>query len=262
MNVEKLKEKRKVLAEISYEPSEVDKGYANHTLYVNVSENRFEIKPVTKQMKDLMIGGRGFNLWLLWNATNKDTKWDSPENEVCIAGGPLCGTPSFPGSGKCIAATISPLTGTFVDSNVGGHFGPLLKFSGFDAIEIQGKAEKDVIIVVNSQTKTLTIEEAEDLPTDSHVLAETLTEMYANDEKDKQNMAIVSAGSGSDHSRMGCLNVSFWDWRKETARLKQAGRGGVGSVFRNKNIKAIVAKTPPKRAKWVLQERWAEPQSI
>ncbi|MBL6964615.1 MAG: hypothetical protein ISR55_12390 [Bacteroidetes bacterium] len=260
MNITELKSKRKVLVSIAYEPAVVDKGYSNHTLYVNVSDNRFEIKPVSRQMKELMTGGRGFDLWLLWHATNKDTQWDSPENEICISGGPLCGTPSFPGSGKCIAATISPLTGTFIDSNVGGHFGPLLKFSGFDAIEIQGKADRDVIIVVNSEKKTLSIEAAEDLPTDSHVLAEVLTDMYAENDKDRQNMSIVSAGSGSDHSRMGCLNVSFWDWRKNTARLKQAGRGGVGSVFRNKKIKAIVAKTPPKRAKWVIQERWEQPQ--
>jgi aldehyde:ferredoxin oxidoreductase len=34
-----------------------------------------------------------------------------------------------------------------IDSNGGGYFGPYLKFAGWDALEIQGKAEEDVIIL-------------------------------------------------------------------------------------------------------------------
>ena len=50
-----------------------------------------------------------------------------------------------------IVTTISPLTGIIIDSNVGGHFGSYLKFSGFDALEIQGKANKEVIIFINGK---------------------------------------------------------------------------------------------------------------
>ncbi|UCC34052.1 MAG: hypothetical protein JSW53_01400, partial [Candidatus Bathyarchaeota archaeon] len=59
-------------------------------------------KPVTKEMRDLFIGGRGFNIWLLWNALPKDRviRWDDPENEICIACGPMGGIPLYPGSGK------------------------------------------------------------------------------------------------------------------------------------------------------------------
>ncbi len=255
MNFKEILGAHKVLAELHYKPVEVNKGYANQTLYINLSENRIEIKPVTAKMKELMTGGRGFNLWLMWQNTTKDTKWDSEDNELCISGGPLCGTPSFPGSGKSIVSTISPLTGTFFDSNVGGHFGPLLKFSGFDSIEIQGKAKEDVMILINSETRSLTIETAPLEPVDTHILAEYYTEAYAKDEKDKQNMSIVSAGSASEHTRMGCLNVSFWDNKKQVTRIKQAGRGGVGTVFRDKKLKAIVVKTPNTRAKWVIQRR-------
>ena len=47
-----------------------------------------------------------------------------------------------------------------MDSNVGGYFGPLLKFSGWDAIEIQGKAQKDVIVFIDGNQGRITIEEA------------------------------------------------------------------------------------------------------
>ena len=100
------------IAEYKYNLGTVEKGYNNRTLYINLTDNRITSKPVTKKMKETFIGGRGFNLWLLWNALPKNqlVKWNDPENEVCIACGPLVGTTQFPGSGKSIAVSISPLT--------------------------------------------------------------------------------------------------------------------------------------------------------
>jgi len=40
------------------------------------------------------------------------------------------------------------------------------------------------------------------------------------------------------------LNFSFYDPKRKKVRLKQAGRGGIGSVFRNKKITALVARIP------------------
>jgi aldehyde:ferredoxin oxidoreductase len=54
----------------------------------------------------------------------------------------------------------------------------------------------------------------------------------------------VSAGAAAKHSRIGCLNFSWWDPRRRAARLKQAGRGGVGTVFRDKKIKALICRGP------------------
>ena len=50
--------------------------------------------------------------------------------------------------------------------------------------------------------------------------ADELTELYADDELDKRNIAVVSAGRGAQHTRMGVLNFSFYDWRRKVARLK------------------------------------------
>ena len=258
--IKKMKDAHKVLAEFSYEEVKIKHGYANRTLYVNISDNMIKIKSVTEQMKDIFIGGRGFDIWLLWNAVNKDTKWDSPENEICISSGPLGGTTSFPGSGKSIVTSISPTTGTVTDSNVGGHFGPLLKFAGFDALEIQGKVNEDVIIFINGITRKVIIETAPLEPLDTHLVSEIFTEMYADNPKEKQNISVVSAGSAAEHARIGCLNFSWWDWRKQSTRVKQAGRGGIGSVFRNKKIKALIVKTENLRPKWKIAERISEPK--
>ena len=110
----------RTLAEYRYELRPVVHGYANRTLYVNLAKQEISEKPVTPQMKDLFTGGRGFGLWLLWNAINGNTYWDDPENELIIANGPISGITAYPGSGKSTIVTLSPLTESVIDSNGGG----------------------------------------------------------------------------------------------------------------------------------------------
>ena len=241
-DVQAMKRAHKVLAEFTYELGTIERGYTGRTLYVNLSDKAIASKPVTEQMKEVFIGGRGFGLKLLWDAVTPDTKWDDPENEIVISSGPLGGTTGYPGSGKSLVVGLSPLTDCVMDSNVGGYYGPLLKFAGWDAIEVQGKADKDVIVFVDGDTGRVTIEEAPEEAVNTHLIGEQMAEMYAESEKGKRGVSTVSAGTGAEHARFGCLNFSFYDPRRGRMRYKQAGRGGLGTVFRDKRIKALVVK--------------------
>ena len=98
----------KVIAKYDFKEQPVEKGYANRTLHIDLSQKAITEKPVTQQMKDIFTGGRGFALWLLWNAVNDGSKWDDPENALVIANGPLCGTTAYPGMGKSTVVTLSP----------------------------------------------------------------------------------------------------------------------------------------------------------
>ncbi len=244
MEAVEMKQMHKLIKSWKYQWKALDKGYTDKILYLNLSNNAIEEKIVPPLMKQKFIGGRGYGLKLLWDATKPDTKWNDPENEINIASGPIGGITQYSGTGKSICVSISPQTDIPIDSNVGGFFGPFLKFSGFDAIEIQGKAEKEVIIFIDGVNHKVEINEAPYDLVDSHLLAEALTEMYAEDEKDKKNIGIVSTGVAADHSLIGMLNFTFYDPKRKLVRLKQAGRGGIGTVFRDKKIKAIVCKIP------------------
>lgn len=230
------------LAEFQYEIKPVFRGYANRTLYIDLDTNQIVSTPVTQKMKDVFTGGKGFALWLLWNGINDNTKWDDPENELVLSCGVIGGITSYPGTGKTIAVTISPLTGVVIDSNGGGYFGPYLKFSGWDALEIQGKAEKDVIIFIDGDKGRVTVEEAPLEAIDTHLLNRQLTEAYGKDDKERRAITVVSAGQAADYVPMCGLNLSYWDARRQEVRIKQAARGGCGTVLRNKKIKAIVVK--------------------
>ncbi len=238
-----------ILARKEYQFDEVQKGYTNQTLYINLTTKDIQIKTVSDKMKDKFIGGKGFDLWLMWNNLPKDriVKWDDPENEICISSGPLGGSIFYPGSGKSIVTTISPLTGIIIDSNVGGYFGPYLKFSGFDALEIQGKSEEEVIIFIDGLNHVVQIESVEqddNYSQYSHELTQQLTDKYAEDPNEKQRVSVVSTGPAAKHTKWGILNFSWFVKGRDWASCKQAGRGGIGTVFADKNIKALVCHSP------------------
>jgi len=118
MNVEEFKVAHKLIKEYKYQWHPIDKGYNNRTLYINLTHHQIQEKPVTALMKEKFIGGKGFGLKLLWEATKPDTKWNDPENEIVINTGPICGITQYSGTGKSLVVAISPQTDIVIDSNV------------------------------------------------------------------------------------------------------------------------------------------------
>jgi aldehyde:ferredoxin oxidoreductase len=229
-----------LLVEVPFTPSLPERGYTRRTLFVDLDTMTIKEKPIPQEVIDVFTGGRGFGLYYLWHAITPQTKWNDPENALIISPGPLAGNTQYAGSGKSLVVTLSPQTGIPIDCNVGGYFGPLMKFCGFDALEIRGKAKKETILVIDGPKGVIRLEEAPEETPDSHVAAELFTHMYADDQRDMQNVSVVSAGKAADSAYMGCLNFSWYDPKRGATRLKQAGRGGTGTVFRDKKLKALV----------------------
>ena len=236
----------KTIKQIRYTPPEIVGGYTDHILRVNLSTNEISVQKLPPDFKNKYIGGRGYAIKLIWDETRKKTKYNSPDNLLVMASGPLGNDPGFPGTGKFIVGTISPLTDTFIDSNVGGHFGPLLKLAGFDALTISGISGEDVVITVDGDGKTITITDApvygENLDIGALFYGERMLQ-EANNGNFSDNLAAVVAGQGALHSRFGIINSLFFDRRRNRIRSKQAGRGGTGTVMRAKNLRGIVVRS-------------------
>ena len=236
----------KLLTEWAFEPAKIHRGYSKETLYVGLGNKdgnySFEKRPVSEDMIDKFTGGRGFGLRLLWNGVKETTKWDDPENEMVIAGGPFCGITQYPGTGKCYAVFLSPATKQTYNSNAGGYFAPFLKFSGFDALEIQGKADRPVVVFIDGDNNKVQIFESTLEDINAYYVSEELHEYFAKDENDRNTISVVSSGIAARTSYWAGMNFSFYDVRRKAVRLKQAGRGGGGTVLYNKNIVAIVVK--------------------
>jgi aldehyde:ferredoxin oxidoreductase len=96
----------RLLSERRYERGGVKRGYNMRSLHIDVGSRVATEKPVSPEMKAKFVGGKGFGLKLLWDGTGAATKWDSAENEIVIAMGPICGNTNYPGSGKSLVVSI------------------------------------------------------------------------------------------------------------------------------------------------------------
>ncbi|UCF73346.1 MAG: aldehyde:ferredoxin oxidoreductase [Deltaproteobacteria bacterium] len=242
----------KIFTSVKYKPASIQGGYTDRILHVNLNSCTISIGGVRSDFKEKYIGGRGYALKLIWDGTSGETRYDSQENILVMASGPLGNEPRFPGTGKFIVGTISPLTDTFIDSNIGGHFGPILKRCGFDALAISGIAKEDVVLIVDGDRGSIDILEAPafeaEIDQGSLSYGNNLIEWF-NKGKPNENIAAVTTGIGARHARFGIINSIFYDKRRNRIRSKQAGRGGTGTVMRYKGLRAVIVRSNLDRVK-------------
>ncbi len=239
------------LKQIIYEPAEVSGGYTDRILSIDLSTRQIDIITPDAGFKDKYIGGRGYALKLIWDETTKETVYNSPDNILVMAGGPLGNEPGFPGTGKFIVGTISPLTGTFIDSNVGGHFAPLMKLAGFDALAVKGISEQEVVIIIDADSGSISIVPtpvyAKDIDEGSISFGEALLNEFC-DGGCNASVAAVTAGKGACNTKFGIINSLYYDKVRNRIRSKQAGRGGTGTVMRCKGLRGIIIRSSLSKA--------------
>ncbi len=230
---------------MKYDATDLQHGYTNRILTIDLGDSSIEATDLEPRVRDYFLGGRGLALYLLHQATKATTKATDPENPLILANGPLGGIPQFPGTAKAMAVSLSPLTGVPGVSNFGGYFGAFLKYAGFDALQVTGKSDQEVLIVINGFTHEVTIEVVPQLD-EAFDVERMVDERYTGAGYDRRSIAFMSTGMGADHTTFGCINSHYFDVTKPNPsgrgiyRTKQAGRTGIGSVMSDKGILAIV----------------------
>ena len=133
-----------------------------------------------------------------------------------------------------------------MDSNIGGHFAPLLKQCGFDALTLSGISEQDVVLIVDRDQKMIQLVEAptygEDIDFGGLSYGASLLEEVQGGALD-ESIAAVTTGIGAKTTRFGIVNSLYYDKRRGRIRAKQAGRGGTGTVMRHKGLRAIIVRS-------------------
>ncbi|MDD5169100.1 MAG: aldehyde ferredoxin oxidoreductase C-terminal domain-containing protein [Syntrophales bacterium] len=230
---------------MKFDKKNLIRGYANRILAIDVGRGNVAAEKLDPAIRDFFVGGRALGLYLLHQAVNSGTGATDPENPLILSPGPLGGIPQFPGTSKCMAISLSPLTGIAGVSNFGGHFGAYLKYAGFDVLKITGKADRDIMIVINGFKGEVTIAEA---PDNSLVfdLEGQIVERFLREGYEKKNIVFLTTGIGAANTTFGCINSHYYDATKPVDgtkglyRTKQAGRTGLGTVMMNKRIRAVV----------------------
>ncbi len=195
-------------------------------LRVDLTAGHVSVEELPQAWQADYVGGRGLGTRLLWKLRAFEAEPLLPENPLLFITGPLTGT-NVPTGGRYAVMTRGPLTGTIACSNAGGHFGPALRFAGYDALLFTGAAERPVYLFIDDDR--VEIRDAAGLWGESFWTAEErLKERHGHD--------VRIAGLG----RAGENLVRFAAVMND--RDRAAGRTGVGAVMGAKRLKAVVVR--------------------
>jgi aldehyde:ferredoxin oxidoreductase len=199
-------------------------GWTGRILDVDLASGRVSVKRLDEALSRLLLGGRGVNARLLWDAlTEPGVDPIGPDNVLVVGAGALSGT-IVPCSGRTTVTCKGPLTGRYLKASMGGGFAAMLKYAGYDHIAIRGKAPSPQHLYIQDEEVTLAdagrywgldiFETDQALRKDTDSRIETICIGPAG-----ENLIRFSVVSGSVNS--------------------PAARGGVGAVMGSKNLKAI-----------------------
>ena len=116
--------------------------------YIDLSTREIKTAPIPIEVRKLYLGGRGLDMYLLYNHLEPGVDPLGPDNVLTVSAGILVGTLASASSRTHIGAK-SPLTGFVGSSNMGGFFAPELRFAGFDHLVITGKADSPVYLWIH-----------------------------------------------------------------------------------------------------------------
>ncbi len=202
------------------------RGYAGKIAHIDLTDRKVTTDELSEETARKYVGGKGLGASLLYRLLKPDTDPYDPDNALIFVTGPLTGT-LFPCSGRAGVVTRSPMTGTFLDSYAGGGLGPCLKYAGFDALVITGKAESPVYILVDNSR--ISIEDARHLWGLTTVeTEERLRAGLKGEAKGRTSVAVIGP-SGERLVRFAAILTEG----------RAFGRGGAGAVMGSKNLKAV-----------------------
>lgn len=116
--------------------------------YIDLSIEEVETKPVPERLRRNFLGGRGINMYLLFNHIEKGVQPLSPDNVLIFGAGLLTGIAGI-GTSRYNVSGKAPTSGLIGDSNAGGFFGPELRFAGFDHLLIKGRAQEPTYLWIH-----------------------------------------------------------------------------------------------------------------
>lgn len=123
-------------------------GYAGSILRVNLSEKHIKVTELSKEFARQWVGGSGFGVKILFDEVTTSANWDSPDNKIIMAGGPLSKTPGI-GSGTVGLVTKGAMTNGVTNSQANGYFGAYLKSCGYDCLVLEGQSDNWVYLYID-----------------------------------------------------------------------------------------------------------------
>jgi aldehyde:ferredoxin oxidoreductase len=195
--------------------------------YIDLSTGQVEVAPIPVIMRKLYLGGRGLDIYLLYNHLEPGVDPLGPDNVLLVSAGLLAGTLASASARSHLAAK-SPLTGFVGSTNMGGFFAPELRWAGFDHLVIKGKAKGPVYLWIH----------------DGETEVKEASHLWGEDTFETQDL--IRQELGDQEVKVACIGlageklVRFANVR--TGFKNSGGRTGIGAVMGSKNLKAIAVR--------------------
>jgi aldehyde:ferredoxin oxidoreductase len=202
-------------------------GYNGKILRVDLSKGSSSVEQPEEDFYRRYVGGVGLVAYYLLKEQRAGIDPFSSENKVVFAIGPVTGV-AVGGSGRNSIGAKSPLSNTFMTSEVGGYWGAELKHAGYDVVIVEGKAERPVYLWI--QDGKAEIKDATHLWGKS--VGETQEIMRQELHDSGVRTALIGPG-GEKLVRFACVVNDLGHF---------AGRGGIGAVMGSKNLKGIAVR--------------------
>ena len=201
-------------------------GYAGKLLFVDLSTGDIQSETPDESLYRDFIGCYGVGARILYSRMRAGVDPLGPKNMLGLLNGVLTGTTAVMGSRFQVVGK-SPLTGGWGDANAGGHFGPRLKFAGYDGVFFTGIASSPVYLYIENGKAEL--READDLwGKDIYETEDTLKSRHGGETR------VACIGQAAEKlSLISCI---------VNEKGAAAGRSGLGAVMGSKKLKAVVVK--------------------
>jgi aldehyde:ferredoxin oxidoreductase len=203
-------------------------GYLGKILRVDLSAGRTRVEELDRSFVEKWVGGVGFGAKYLYEEVVPGVNWSHPQNRLIWTSGPLAGSGVY-GAATFNVVSKGPMTNLAGSSQANGFFGAYLKFSGFDGIIFQGKAEDLVYLWIKDGKAE--IRDATHLS--GKDAWETEDALKSELGVTGKGMSIFGIGPSGEH---GVLFSSIVGDRGHLA-----AHNGLGAVMGSKNLKAVVA---------------------
>lgn len=193
---------------------------------IDLTNNKIDIVEISPDITKKFLGGRGLNMKVLYDLTDKDTNPLGPENPLIFGVGLLAGT-YMPTSGRYNVTAKSPTTGFLGDANSGGFFGPELKYAGYTQLLVTGQAKEPVCIYINN-------DKVEIRPADY---------LWGKDVWETDTILKGKLGTKYQIASIGPAGENLVYFASIlNNRNRAAGRTGLGAVMGSKKLKAVAVR--------------------
>lgn len=202
-------------------------GYNGKILHVDLSTKKIKVEEPGEVFYRTYLGGGAIASYFLLRDLPAGVDPLGPENLLIFASNVLSGAP-IAGMTRYTVAAKSPLTGAYGEAEAGGFWGPELKFAGFDAVVIKGKAAKPSYLYIHDgKVELRSAEKIWGLETGP------AQEKIREELKERRVRVAIIGPAGENLVRYACV----------LNELKHAnGRCGMGAVMGSKNIKAVAVR--------------------